>query len=138
MTVSPMANKTSPPVSSAASLIAVISDARSRWFSSIVSPSSHVPWPETRPSWCKVDIRSPSVHLYLFPPGSSEPIQSAQGDAGSMGAMGRNLAVRETVILLHPPLHLAGVSIGMERGCSQNGRTLADGHMNPGVRQCLF
>ena len=27
------------------------------------------------------------------------------------------LAVGETVILLHPPLPLLGVSIGMERGC---------------------
>ena len=25
----------------------------------------------------------------------------------------------ETVILLHPPLHLVGASIGMERGCQQ-------------------
>ena len=36
------------------------------------------------------------------------------------------LAVGETVILLHPPLRLAGVSTGMERGCQQNG-SLADG-----------
>ena len=35
-------------------------------------------------------------------------------------------AVRETVILLHPPLFLAGVSTGMKRGCQHNGR-LADG-----------
>ena len=31
--------------------------------------------------------------------------------------MGEEIAVGETVILLHPPLPLAGVSIGMERGC---------------------
>ena len=30
------------------------------------------------------------------------------------------LAVGETVILLHPPLPVAGVSIGMERECQQN------------------
>ena len=36
------------------------------------------------------------------------------------------LAVGETVILLHPPLPLVGVSIGMERGCHQND-SLADG-----------
>ena len=30
------------------------------------------------------------------------------------------LAVGETVILLHPPLHLAGVSIVMERERQQN------------------
>ena len=41
---------------------------------------------------------------------------------------GRLLAVGETVILLHPPLPLVGVSIGMERGRQQNDRTLADGH----------
>ena len=28
-----------------------------------------------------------------------------------------HLAVGETVVLLHPPSPLAGVSIGMERGC---------------------
>ena len=37
------------------------------------------------------------------------------------------IAVGETVILLHPPLPLPGVSVGMERGCHQNDRTLADG-----------
>ena len=31
------------------------------------------------------------------------------------------------VILLHLPLSLVGVSIGMERGCQHNDRTLADG-----------
>ena len=39
----------------------------------------------------------------------------------------RDLAVGETVILLHPPLPLGGASIGTERGCQQNDRTLADG-----------
>ena len=38
----------------------------------------------------------------------------------------RDLAVGESsVILLHPPLPLEGVSAGMEKGCQQNG--LADG-----------
>ena len=37
------------------------------------------------------------------------------------------LAPDETVILLHPPLPLAGVSIVMERGCRQNDRTLVRG-----------
>ena len=32
-----------------------------------------------------------------------------------------------SVTLLHPPLPLAGVSIGMERECQQNDRTLANG-----------
>ena len=36
------------------------------------------------------------------------------------------LAVDETVILLHPPLSLVGVLIVMERGCQQND-SLADG-----------
>ena len=40
------------------------------------------------------------------------------------------LAVGETSgILLQPPLPLAGVSIGMEKGCQQNDRTLADGQV---------
>ena len=37
-----------------------------------------------------------------------------------------NLAVGETVILLHPPLPLAGVSIETMRECQQND-SLADG-----------
>ena len=37
------------------------------------------------------------------------------------------LAVDETVILLHPPLPLVGVSIVMERERQQNDRTLANG-----------
>ena len=40
---------------------------------------------------------------------------------------GRSLAVGETVILLHPPLPLVGVSIGKNRGCQQND-SLADGY----------
>ena len=36
------------------------------------------------------------------------------------------VAVGETVILLHPPRPLVGVSIGMERECQQND-SLADG-----------
>ena len=35
--------------------------------------------------------------------------------------------VGETVILLHPPLTLVGILIGMRRRRQQNGRTLADG-----------
>ena len=37
------------------------------------------------------------------------------------------LAIGEVVVLLHLPLPLAGVSIGMERGCQQND-SLADGY----------
>ena len=40
--------------------------------------------------------------------------------------MPSTLAVGETVILLHAPLPLVGVSIGMKRGCHQND-SLADG-----------
>ena len=36
------------------------------------------------------------------------------------------VAVGETVILLHPPLSLVGVLIGIKRGCHQN-ESLADG-----------
>ena len=39
-----------------------------------------------------------------------------------------DLAVGETVILLHTPLHLVGVSIGMKRGRQQND-SLADGYL---------
>ena len=39
---------------------------------------------------------------------------------------GALIAVGETVILLHPPLPLVGVSIVVERGCQQND-SLADG-----------
>ena len=35
--------------------------------------------------------------------------------------------VGEAVILTHPPLTSVGVSIGMEKGCQQNDRTLANG-----------
>ena len=35
-------------------------------------------------------------------------------------------AVGATAVLLHPPLHLGGVSIRMERGCHRND-SLADG-----------
>ena len=41
-----------------------------------------------------------------------------------------DLAVDETVILLHPPLPLAGVSIVMERGCQQND-SLVRGYFRP-------
>ena len=41
------------------------------------------------------------------------------------------LAVGQTVILLHPPLPLTFVSIGMERGVQQNSR-LAGGYPRPG------
>ena len=37
------------------------------------------------------------------------------------------VAVGETVILLHPPVPLSGVSMGINRGCRQNDRSLADG-----------
>ena len=42
-------------------------------------------------------------------------------------AVGIDLAVGETVILLHAPLPVVGVSIVMERECQQNDRSLADG-----------
>ena len=43
-----------------------------------------------------------------------------------VGAELAGAAIDETVILLHPPLHLVGVSIVMERGCQQND-SLVDG-----------
>ena len=40
----------------------------------------------------------------------------------------KGIVVGETVILLHPPLPVAGVSIGMERECQQND-SIANGYM---------
>ena len=48
------------------------------------------------------------------------------GGEGVVGELDR-LAVDETVILLHPPLHLVSVSIVMERERQQNDRTLVNG-----------
>ena len=45
-----------------------------------------------------------------------------------------HLAIGETVILLHPPLPLVGVSIATMRECQQNDRTLADGYWAPHSR----
>ena len=42
------------------------------------------------------------------------------------------LAVDETVVLLHPPLHLSGVSIATERERQQN-ESLANGQARPGA-----
>ena len=57
------------------------------------------------------------------------PPQAWRG--GARPAAGRDgpaaLAICEAVILLHPPLPLAGVSIGTERELQQNDRTLANG-----------
>ena len=39
---------------------------------------------------------------------------------------GKALAAAGAAVLLHPPLILVGVSMGMERGCQLNG-SLADG-----------
>ena len=47
--------------------------------------------------------------------------------AGAMATLcEEHVAIGETVILLHLPLHLVGVSIGIKRGCQQND-CLADG-----------
>ena len=50
------------------------------------------------------------------------------------GSPWSSLAVGETVILLHSPLPLVGVSIVMERGCQQND-SVADGWSSP-CRRC--
>ena len=44
------------------------------------------------------------------------------------------LAAGETVILSHPPLPLAGVSVGIEKGC-QESDSPADGCSHPGARK---
>ena len=48
-------------------------------------------------------------------PPACAPAAATRGWRRTRG--GRALAVDETVILLHPPLPLAGVSIGINRGC---------------------
>ena len=40
---------------------------------------------------------------------------------GAVPNFGGFMVMLAAVILLHPPLHLVGVSIVMERGCQQNG-----------------
>ena len=63
------------------------------------------------------------------PSGAQRPDHSMTVHAQGLGLsvigdqfiwQGELLAVGETFILLHPPLPLLGVSIGMERGCQQN------------------
>ena len=55
-------------------------------------------------------------------------VQRSQLGRGEGSQLRRGgLAVGETVILLHPPLPLVGVSIGMKMGCRQDD-SLADGY----------
>ena len=60
----------------------------------------------------------------------SRVVRTRAGGSSSLSSSRRAVGCRqpggETVILLHPPLHLAGGSIGMERGCQHN-VGLADG-----------
>ena len=56
----------------------------------------------------------------IFPRTVSERIMSSV-------SMLVGVAVGETVFLLHPPLPVVGVSVGIERARQQNDRTLADG-----------
>ena len=50
-------------------------------------------------------------------------VRAALRAAFDVNVTAANLAVDETVILLHPPLHLAGVSIVIERERQQNGKS---------------
>ena len=71
----------------------------------------------------------PHMCLQFVLPGNG-PFNDGEGDISTGRPEDSNLgwgmaetallAVGETVILLHPPLPLVGVSIGMERGCQQN------------------
>ena len=61
-----------------------------------------------------------------LPARSSSSRHARAGRRSRRGTWRTGLAVGETVILLHPPLPLVGVSIGVERGCQQND-SLADG-----------
>ena len=53
------------------------------------------------------------------PPGARF-VTLSDGSTAALVPAGCEIAPDETVILLHPPLPLVGVSIGMERGCQQN------------------
>ena len=48
------------------------------------------------------------------------PAPNEPGGAGNSGFRMTELAIGKTVILLHPPLPLTGVSIGMQKGSQQN------------------
>ena len=57
--------------------------------------------------------------LALADRGAQHEIFDGDGELGGVGAepAEHTCAVGETVILLHPPLPLVGVSMWMERGC---------------------
>ena len=59
--------------------------------------------------------------------GCPPPLAVAHRPVHQLRQQRPHLAVGETVILLHPPLSLVGVSIVMERGCQRND-SLADGY----------
>ena len=59
-------------------------------------------------------------------PVGSAPPKPVGAEAEAEGAKAAMTAVGETVILLHPPLPLVGISTGINRGCQQND-SLADG-----------
>ena len=95
------------------------------WLRGRMDPTITTPWP----------AKLPSRHHVRPARNDSRTCWWAGGSAASQRRS--TLAVRiractaETVILLHPPLHLVGVSMRMERGCQRNDRSLVDGS------QCL-
>ena len=59
--------------------------------------------------------------------GAGLRVRTSLLDMADLATLPAQLAVGETVILLHPPLPSAGVSMRTERGRQQNDSTLANG-----------
>ena len=84
---------------------------------------------------CSLAARLDCARVQLRPPGLAQRwrrawpprpanIQHSQLRLAPKACRGLQVAIGETVILLHPPLPLVGVSIVMEGGRQQNDRTL--------------
>ena len=78
-----------------------------------------------RAGWRLTAVITHSLYGVL-PPGPRDPFEKCGVSWSFPPDMEPSLAVGETVILLHPPLHLAGVSIATERERQQND-SLANG-----------
>ena len=73
--------------------------------------------------WCDAEVLCGGMRHNLRTLPSRPPCPGG----GGRRYRGDDSLRRETAVLLHPPLPLVGVSIGMERGCQHNDSTLADG-----------
>ena len=87
---------------------------------------AHIVVPENTPRCKKDAIEGYGARLVLCGNDFGSREAMASQVAEQTGAVPVYPAVGETVMLLHPPPPLVGVSMRMERGCQQNGG-LADG-----------